>query len=139
MTLGADRPSASDDPPATPLHGVVVCHGPLAAALVEATEQIAGIADVLTPVSNAGCGRADLEALVNAAVGTEPTMVFVDMASGSCLFAVLRRLRERKNVRVVTGVNLAMLLDFVFHRDQPLDAAAARAADVGEKAITVSA
>lgn len=120
------------------LRGVVVCHGPLAAALVEATEQIAGLSGVLTPVSNAGCGRTDLEARVNDAVGDGPTVVFVDMASGSCLFAVLRRLRERKNVRVVTGVNLAMLLDFVFHREGSLDAAATRAADAGEKAIKVS-
>lgn len=120
------------------LHGVVVCHGPLAAALVQATEQISGMGTVLTPVSNAGCGRADLEALVNDAVGDAPTVVFVDMASGSCLFAVLRRLRERRNVRVVTGVNLAMLLDFVFHRDVSVEEAAARAVEVGEKAIKVS-
>jgi mannose/fructose-specific phosphotransferase system component IIA len=52
---------------------------------------------------------------------------------------VLRRLRERADVRIVTGVNLAMLLDFVFHRNLSVDAAAARAVDVGEKAIKVSA
>ena len=91
------------------------------------------------PVSNTGCDRGDLEARVEAAVGAEPTVVFVDMASGSCLFAVLRRLRERENVRVVTGVNLAMLLDFVFHRDLTPDEAAKRAVEIGEKAIQVSA
>jgi mannose/fructose-specific phosphotransferase system component IIA len=121
------------------LRGVVVCHGPLAAALVDATEQISGLMGVLHPVSNEGCGRADLEALVTDAVGTGPAVVFVDMASGSCLFAVLRRLRERKDVRVVTGVNLAMLIDFVFHRELTADDAAARAVEVGEKAIRVSA
>jgi mannose/fructose-specific phosphotransferase system component IIA len=65
-------------------------------------------------------------------------VVFVDMASGSCLFAVLRRLRERPDVSVVTGVNLAMLLDFVFHRDITPGAAAARAVEIGEKAIRVT-
>ena len=34
---------------------------------------------------------------------------------GSCLFAVLKRLRALPGVKVVTGVNLAMLVDFVFH------------------------
>ena len=121
------------------LRGVIVCHGALARALVDATAQISGIADALVPVSNSGCDRGDLEARVEAAVGTEPTVVFVDMASGSCLFAVLRRLRQRPNVRVVTGVNLAMLLDFVFHRDLPPDEAAKRAVEIGEKAIQVSA
>jgi mannose/fructose-specific phosphotransferase system component IIA len=122
-----------------PLRGVIVCHGLLARALVDATAQISGMADALVPVSNSGCDRGDLEARVEAAVGTVPTVVFVDMASGSCLFAVLRRLRERENVRVVTGVNLAMLLDFVFHRDLTPDEAAKRAVEIGEKAIQVSA
>jgi mannose/fructose-specific phosphotransferase system component IIA len=121
------------------LRGVIVCHGALARALVDATAQISGMADALVPVSNSGCDRGDLEARVDAAVGQEPTVVFVDMASGSCLFAVLRRLRERANVSVVTGVNLAMLLDFVFHRDLSPDEAAARAVEIGEKAIQVSA
>ena len=122
-----------------PLRGVIVCHGLLARALVDATGQISGMADALVPVSNSGCDRGDLEARVEAAVGNVPTVVFVDMASGSCLFAVLRRLRERDNVRVVTGVNLAMLLDFVFHRDLTPDEAAKRAVEIGEKAIRVSA
>ena len=122
-----------------PLRGVIVCHGVLAHALVDATAQISGMADALVPVSNSGCDRGDLEARVEAAVGKEPSVVFVDMASGSCLFAVLRRLHQRDDVRVVTGVNLAMLLDFVFHRDLTPDEAAKRAVEIGEKAIRVSA
>jgi mannose/fructose-specific phosphotransferase system component IIA len=122
-----------------PLRGVIVCHGSLARALVDATAQISGVADALVPVSNSDCDRGSLEARVAAAVGGEPTVVFVDMASGSCLFAVLRRLRERPSVRVVTGVNLAMLVDFVFHRDLTPDEAAKRAVEIGEKAIQVPA
>jgi len=122
-----------------PLRGVIVCHGVLARALVDATAQISGMADALVPVSNSGCDRGDLEARVEAAVGKAPSVVFVDMASGSCLFAVLRRLHQRDDVRVVTGVNLAMLLDFVFHRDLTPDEAAKRAVEIGEKAIRVSA
>ena len=121
------------------LRGVVVCHGPLAGALVGAVEQIAGQGGALVAVSNEGCDRGSLEARVAEAVGQGPAVVFVDMASGSCLFAVLRKLRERDDVRVVTGVNLAMLIDFVFHPEESAAAAAARAADVGNKAITVSA
>lgn len=121
------------------LRGVVVCHGTISKALVEATEEIAGVGGALIPVSNSGCGRDDLEARIADAVAEQPAVVFVDMASGSCLMAVLRRLRERPNIGVVTGVNLAMLLDFVFHRELDPDAAAARAAQIGGQAIKVPA
>jgi mannose/fructose-specific phosphotransferase system component IIA len=119
------------------LRGVVVCHGVLAGALVQAAEQISGVAGALTPVTNTGCDREALEDRVIAAVDGRPAVVFVDLASGSCLVAVLKRLRSEQYVKVVTGVNLAMLVDFVFHRSLTAEQAAARAALTGEKSIRI--
>ncbi|HEU4680329.1 MAG TPA: hypothetical protein VFS51_01205 [Gemmatimonadales bacterium] len=119
------------------LRGVVVCHGSLAGALVQAAEQISGINGALIPVSNSGCDRETLEDRVLAAVDGRPAVVFVDLASGSCLFAVLKRLRTEQLVKVVTGVNLAMLVDFVFHRSLSPAEAATRAAAAGEKSIRI--
>jgi mannose/fructose-specific phosphotransferase system component IIA len=117
------------------LRGVVVCHAKLAGALIEAAEQISGVRGGLVPVSNVDCDRGTLEERVAQAVDGVPTVVFVDLSSGSCLFAVLNRLRESTGVRVVTGVNLAMLVDFLFHRSLTPEEAAARAATAGGKAI----
>jgi mannose PTS system EIIA component len=119
------------------LRGVVVCHGPLAGALVQAAEQISGVPGALIPVSNTGCDRGTLEDRVLAAVDRQPSVVFVDLASGSCLFAVLKRLRAEPSVKVVTGVNLAMLVDFVFHRSLSPAEAASRAMAAGEKSIRI--
>ncbi|HEY8197279.1 MAG TPA: hypothetical protein VIG04_09890, partial [Gemmatimonadales bacterium] len=119
------------------LRGVVVCHGALAGALVQAAEQISGLNGALLPVSNTGCDRDTLEDRVRAAVDGRPAVVFVDLASGSCLVAVLKRLRSEQLVKVVTGVNLAMLVDFVFHRSLSPADAAARAAAAGEKSIRI--
>ena len=119
------------------LRGVVVCHGPLAGALVQAAEQISGLSGVLVPVSNTGCDRGALEERVISAVGGRPAVVFVDLASGSCLVAVLKRLRTEEQVKVVTGVNLAMLVDFVFHRSLTPEEAASRSALAGEKSIRI--
>ncbi|HEV8176352.1 MAG TPA: hypothetical protein VGP44_01560 [Gemmatimonadales bacterium] len=119
------------------LRGVVVCHGPLAGALVQAAEQISGLCGALVPVSNTGCDRGTLEDRILTAVGGQPAVVFVDLASGSCLVAVLKRLRSEEQVKVVTGVNLAMLVDFVFHRSLPPAEAATRAAAAGEKSIRI--
>lgn len=119
------------------LQGVVVGHGSIARSLVDAAESITGIKDCLAAVSNTGCDRGTLEERIVAAVDHKPTVVFVDMASGSCLIAVLARLRAEQNVKVVTGVNLAMLLDFLFHRSLAPEEAACHAAAAGGRAIKV--
>ena len=118
------------------LVGVVVAHGAVAEALVGAAEEISGIRGALIPVSNAGLGRADLEERLAAAVGGRRAVIFVDLPSGSCLFAAMRGLQARDHVRVVTGVNLVMLLDFLFHREEEIAAAARRAAEAGARAIS---
>jgi mannose/fructose-specific phosphotransferase system component IIA len=119
------------------LRGVVVCHGRLAGALVEAAEQISGVTGALTAVSNTGCDRGALEERVAEAVGDGPAVVFVDLSSGSCLFAVLNRLKAGAAAKTVTGVNLAMLVDFVFHRSLSPQDAANRAVTAGEKSIRI--
>lgn len=118
-----------------PVRGVVVCHGDLGPALVASVEEISGMRGVLVAVSNSGCDRGQLEERIVAAVGGRPAVVFVDLPSGSCLFAAARRLGGSDDAKVVTGVNLAMLLDFVFHRGLTPVAAAQRAAETGVKAI----
>lgn len=117
------------------LRGVVVCHARLASALIEAAEQISGVRGALLAVSNTDCDRGTLEERIAQAVDGKPAVVFVDMPSGSCLFATLNRLRAIGGVKVVTGVNLAMLMDFLFHRELPAEDAATRAAAAGTKAI----
>ncbi|MEP6572431.1 MAG: hypothetical protein ABJD11_07030 [Gemmatimonadota bacterium] len=119
------------------IRGVVAAHGPLATALVAAVEQISGVEGALIPVSNSGCDRARIEERIGDAVGTGPAIIFVDMPSGSCLFAAMRRMKDNDQVRVVTGVNLAMLVDFVFHRDLPVAEVSARAIDAGTRAIRI--
>lgn len=115
--------------------GVVVAHGALAAALVGEVERISGELGVLAPVSNSECGPEDIERRLLEATGDGPTVLFVDMPCGSCFFAAMRTARNHPNIRVVTGVNLPMLLDFVSHRTLPPADGAARAADKGSDAI----
>jgi mannose/fructose-specific phosphotransferase system component IIA len=119
------------------LRGIVVCHGPLAGAMITAAEHISGITGALTPVSNSGCDRGLIERRVSEAVGPGPAVVFVDMPSGSCMFAAMQTLKATPGVKVVTGVNLAMLVDFIFHRELPVNEAAERAIKAGTAAIKV--
>ncbi len=120
-----------------PVHGVVVSHGTLSAALVNAVTRITGSTDALVAVSNDGCSRNTLAQLVLDAVGDRSCLLFVDMPGGSCLQAAATLQREHPSLAVVAGVNLAMLLDFVRDRDGDLHDIAQRAAKVGTEAVRI--
>lgn len=117
------------------IKGVVVGHGTLAAALIGAVEQISGPGSGLVAISNVDCDRGTLEERIIAAATPGPTVVFIDMPSGSCHFAAMRRIQAMPEVRVVTGVNLAMLLEFVFHREGNVDDVAIQVAESGARAV----
>jgi len=117
------------------LRGVVVAHGNVATALIGAAEEITGVRGVLTAVSNSGLDRGGLEQRVLEAAGDHPAVIFTDLPSGSCLFAAMRSRPGRDNLRVVTGVNLVMLLEFLLQPEQDLDKVARRAAESGVKGI----
>ncbi|MFV1987364.1 MAG: PTS sugar transporter subunit IIA [Gemmatimonadota bacterium] len=104
-----------------PLRGIVVAHGDLAASFVATVDRITGRGDVLLAVSNDGLGADQLRDHVAEACDPGPAIVFVDLAGGSCAMAGLCLRRTRADVGVLTGLNLPMLLDFVFHRDMPVD------------------
>ena len=122
-----------------PLRGVIVSHAAIAQALVSAVAVITGIDGALVPISNEGCDNDALGERLRQAVGQAPAVLFVDLPGGSCLTNSVRYAKQHADIAVVTGVNLAMLLDFVFHRDVSPAEAARRAGDAGAKAIRVTA
>ncbi|PYP45135.1 MAG: PTS sugar transporter subunit IIA, partial [Gemmatimonadetes bacterium] len=86
-----------------------------------------------------GCDTGALAERLTQAIDNKPAVLFVDLPGGSCLTSSVRLARSKTDVAVVTGVNLAMLLDFVFHRDLPPADAARRAAEAGSRAIRTPA
>ena len=122
-----------------PVVGLVVSHASLAEGLVQSVRQIAGVdGDALVAVSNDGCGPEALQKAVADALGDGPGIVFTDMPSGSCAFAARRLTIDRPDTAVICGVNLPMLLDFVFHRDLSLPELTDRLVMKGKAAITGS-
>jgi mannose/fructose-specific phosphotransferase system component IIA len=87
------------------------------------------------PVSNVGKSPDALVAEIEAIAGGAPVIVFTDLQAGSCTLAARLSSREHPERAVLCGVNLPMLLDFVFHRDLPLDELVARLLAKGRQGV----
>lgn len=118
------------------VRGIVVAHGGVAAALVDAARRITGVDEPLTAISNDGLGAERLREKVSEACGPGPTLLFVDLSAGSCAMAGLGVRRLTGDVAVITGVNLPMLVDFVFNRGMAIDALVARLVEKGRSAVS---
>ena len=122
------------------LFGLIVTHGALAAALREAAARIAGDVTQLEIVSNDALSVEGLHECVREAVARldqgDGGIIFTDLAGGSCAVACRMVLRGHPRVRLVTGINLPMLVDFVLRRgDLELDALVVRLLQRGQSSI----
>ena len=115
---------------------IVAGHGDFAAGLISAVEQITGRGNAFIAVSARNLSASDLQQkLLSTIDESGVSVVFTDLQAGSCTMASRRLVRERPAVLCVAGVNLPMLLDFVFADEMsPVDAAR-HAVDRGRAAI----
>ena len=116
--------------------GVVVGHGAMAQGLVDAAQCITGgIADCLASLSNDGKNPDQLKSELDGMVGDSRSVVFVDLRSGSCGMAAMACCQDSVRRVVVSGVNLPMLLDFVFNRGLPFEELVPRLLESGRASI----
>lgn len=119
-----------------PVRGLIVAHSSLAEGLAAAVRQISGVGEeAILTVSNEGRGPDGLLGAVRDLVGDAPVVIFTDLPSGSCAFAARKIAIERPETGIICGVNLPLLLDFVFHRELPLQELVDRLIEKGKGGI----
>jgi mannose/fructose-specific phosphotransferase system component IIA len=117
--------------------GLIIAHASLAEGLASAVERITGVgADVLRPLSNEGRGPDALAAEIAKVAGEAPVILFADLGGGSCAFAARKMALQRPGTAVICGVNLPVLVEFVFRRDLPLGALVERLIEAGRGSIS---
>jgi mannose/fructose-specific phosphotransferase system component IIA len=125
--------------PSPRLAAVIVTHARLGEALRNAASRVAGDVVGVETVSNDELGPEELARRVRSAVdelSAEGCIVFVDSRGSSCATSCLDAVREDERVRVVSGVNLPMLVDFVLRRDDhDLDAMVERLLQRGRSSV----
>ena len=103
------------------VRGVLLSHGKLAEGMVDAVRRITDLDDgVLVAMSNEGQNPQGLAEQVDVLVGSAPVVVFTDLGTGSCALTAQLTCRDKGRRAVVFGMNLPMLLEFVFHRELSL-------------------
>ena len=122
---------------------IIVCHGGLADGLVNAMELIAGQQPEITAI---GLGEEDaideletrVEAAVQAGADREGALVLVDLFGASPFNVSAKVAVRHRNVEVITGVNLAMLLETALGREGcTLPELVAMARDAGAGSIKI--
>jgi PTS system mannose-specific IIA component len=101
------------------LRGLIVTHGDLGRSLLATAETMTGLGSDLEVLSNEHHSRDSLCDAVEERLrrwGDEEGIVLTDIPGGSCTYAGLLGAASHPNVGVVTGVNLPMLVDFLFNR-----------------------
>ena len=121
------------------VRAIVAGHGTFAEGLLSAVEQITGRADLFIGVTNRDLSAHDVEQLMRERLAASgAAVIFTDLPAGSCTMAARRIQREQPALAVVTGVNLATLLDYAFHADNGDVSAVEHAADKGRASLVVT-
>ncbi|HJQ54194.1 MAG TPA: hypothetical protein VJ825_10150 [Gemmatimonadaceae bacterium] len=125
------------DAPRNP-RAIVVGHGEFAGGLVSAVGQICGMADKLVVMSMMGMTPEDIESAIRDQLSTTGArVIFTDLPAGSATIAARRIVKDEPGLVLVSGVNLATLLDFVFNTSVPPTEAARAAAERGKASLIV--
>ena len=118
------------------VRGILLSHGKLAEGMVDAVRRITDLEDgVLVAMSNEGQNPQGLAEQVNVLVGSAPVVVFTDLGTGSCALTAQLTCRDKGRRAVVFGMNLPMLLEFVFHRELPLSQLVPRLLQKGKEGV----
>ena len=121
------------------VRALVAGHGTFAEGMLSAVEQITGRSDLFIGVTNRDLSAQGVEELMRERLNASgATVIFTDLPAGSCTMAARRIQREHPTIAVVTGVNLATLLDYAFHADNGDVSAVEHAADKGRASLVVT-
>ncbi|HJR53723.1 MAG TPA: hypothetical protein VJ982_08395 [Gemmatimonadota bacterium] len=121
--------------------GVVVAHGRLGEGLLSALSRVAGEQDSLWALSNEDIGGADLEAeiagIIDERSAGRDAYLLSDMDGGSCGQACRRLLAKGSVKAVLYGVNLPLLVEFVFLQEESFERFVTAAVEKGRRALGV--
>jgi mannose/fructose-specific phosphotransferase system component IIA len=102
------------------IRGIIIGHGEFSQSLLEAAERIVGKQEAVEAVSNLGLSCDALIEKIAETVNKNPgeKILFVDLPGGSCTISCMNVLKSHRELNVICGVNLPMLIEFFMLREK---------------------
>ncbi len=102
--------------------GIVLTHGQIGAALIEATASILGEVDNIYALSTANLSFLDinnqLKKIITSHNWEGGAIVMVSLMGGSCWNSAVALARHLPKIEIVSAVNLTMLISYLSKRDR---------------------
>lgn len=108
-------------------NGIIIAHGPLGNAFIEAAKCILGTDEGLYALSVTEMSNQEIAQRLQSLTGSfgpniEGTVIMACLRGGSSWNISASVIQNNDRVRLISGCNLAMVLSFMTHRDKlPLD------------------
>jgi len=103
------------------VRGIIIGHGTFAEAMLKTAVQIVGKQPLIDIVSNTGLSGTSLCERIQEAIQhdtNQETIIFVDLPGGSCTISCYNLLKNLKDLNVICGINLPILLEFFMLREK---------------------
>jgi len=102
------------------IKGIIIGHGDFAHSLLKTVEKILGKQKMVEAFSNEKLSCESLAEALKNSIGEDKQekILFVDLPGGSCAISCLNLLKTDKNIKVLCGVNLPMLIEFFLLREK---------------------
>ncbi len=102
------------------IKGIIVAHGDLARAFLDTAEKILGKQEAVEVLSNVNLSCDLLCEKINEKLSEDSLkkIIFVDLPGGSCAISCLNLIKENKDLYVICGMNLPMIIEFFLLREK---------------------
>jgi mannose/fructose-specific phosphotransferase system component IIA len=120
---------------------ILVSHENVSQSMVEALAKITGESRDIISLSSKGISPGQLEdqivTTIKSMSSVEGIILFTDLQGGSCSLVCSRIQRKYPDIVVITGINLPLLIDFVFQRHRPVPEIVDRLVERGRAGIGI--
>jgi mannose/fructose/sorbose-specific phosphotransferase system IIA component len=103
------------------VRGIIIGHGDFAKAMLTTAKQIVGEQELVEVISNVGLSCETLNEKIEEILGRDDkneTIIFVDLPGGSCTISCYKLLKNNRNLNMICGINLPILIEFFMLREK---------------------